>query len=146
MIDAFEELRVMRDRIDRMAENVWRSGMPRGINMDATMLVPCMDVSEKDGNLLIEMDMPGVSKEDINIKLTEVGLSVQANRKSEKEDKRDDYYRAERTWSSYGRTTSLPFKIDPEKAEAEFKDGCLKIKVPLAEEKRKEKTVKLKVN
>ena len=76
MIDAFEELRAMRDRIDRMADSMWRSVSSKMRSMDTNMLVPCMDVSEKDGNLLIEMDMPGVKKEDIDIRLTEMGLEV----------------------------------------------------------------------
>lgn len=94
-------------------------------------LMPSLDMYRSNGNLVIEIDMPGIEKKDIDLRLTEDSLSVSADRKEKKEEKREGFYRSERSWKSYSRSAALPVSVDPKKAEAKYENGTLRVTVPL---------------
>jgi HSP20 family protein len=91
---------------------------------------PVLDLYEKDGDLVVEAELPGIDKDDVKISYTETALTIQGETKQEKEEKKDDYYRSERQYGSFYRTIPLPQGIDFGKAKAEFKNGVLTIKLP----------------
>jgi HSP20 family protein len=139
--DPLAELERMRDRMNKMMDEmevkypVWK---------ESAMSV--MDMWQQDSSLIVEMEMPGLDKEDINLKATVNSLLVTAEKKKIKEQKKEGLYRSERRWKSYRRSSSLPVKIKPEDIKAEYENGILKVKAPLAEsEKKKEKKVKIEV-
>jgi HSP20 family protein len=106
--------------------------------------VPSVDVSETDGEYQIKAEIPDVKKEDVKVTLEDGVLTIQGERKQEKEDKGKKYHRVERTYGSFVRSFTLPDLVDEEKVKAEFKDGILKLQLPKSE-KARPKAIEVKV-
>src|SRR5690349_11359756 len=92
---------------------------------------PDVEMFTKDNELIIRADVPGLKKEDISIELTEDSLLLKGERKFEKEQKKEGYYRTERTYGSFYRTLPLPEGVKIENAKAQVHDGVLEITVPM---------------
>ena len=91
------------------------------------------DIYEKENNVVVEMDVPGYNKNEINIDVNKGYLTIELEKNEEKNDEEKNYIRKERTYS----TTKRQFyvgDIDEEKIKANFNDGVLKIIVPKKEE------------
>jgi len=95
---------------------------------------PAVDILEKDGNLILRAELPGMSEKEINLKLDANVLTLSGERKLENEEKRDDYRRIERSYGSFSRSFTLPESADREKVKAEYKNGVLTITIPLKPE------------
>lgn len=91
---------------------------------------PSCDIEETNDHYVISADLPGVKKEDIKIELRGKQLSITAERKEEKEEKRKGRYRSERFYGSFTRSFTLDEDIQPEQVNSEYKDGVLKIALP----------------
>lgn len=100
------------------------------------------DIYEKDGKYQVEMDIPGFEKEDITIDCEDGYLTVEASRSFEKEDKNKKYIRRERTYGKVRRQFYVG-SVDDENIKAEFKDGVLKVSVPILEEKSNKKRIEI---
>jgi len=94
--------------------------------------MPALDLYEKDHNLVVEAELPGVERKDVRISYTDNTISIRAEGRKEHEEKREGYYRAERHYGSLFRAVPLPKPVDFSKAGAEFKDGVLTVTLPLA--------------
>jgi HSP20 family protein len=105
---------------------------------------PTVDISETDGEYQIKAEIPDVKKEDVKVTLEDGVLTIQGERKQEKEEKGKKYHRIERSYGSFVRSFSLPDVIDEEKVKAEFKDGVLSLHLPKSE-KAKPKAIEVKV-
>jgi len=141
--DPFRELEDMSDRLNRMfARPAART------NGKETMIVadwvPTVDISETDGEYQIKAEIPDVKKEDVKVTLEDGVLTIQGERKQEKEEKGKKYHRVERSYGSFVRSFSLPDVIDEGKVKAEFKDGVLNLHLPKSE-KAKPKAIEVKV-
>jgi len=141
--DPFRELEEMSDRLNRMfARPAART------NGKETMIVadwvPTVDISETDGEYEIKAEIPDVKKEDVKVTLEDGVLTIQGERKREKEEKGKKYHRVERSYGSFVRSFGLPDLIDEEKVKAEFKDGVLNLHLPKSE-KAKPKAIEVKV-
>ena len=101
-----------------------------------------IDVYEKKHNVVAEMSLPGVQEADIDISIEDELLTISGQREEEQETNGKDYYSKEIKRGSFARTVRLPRIIDADKAMAEYKDGVLKVKMPIIEG-TKEKTVKV---
>lgn len=91
---------------------------------------PVLDMYEKDGNLIVETELPGIPREVVKINCSDHTLTIQGETKKEEEEKREGYYRSERRYGSFYRSVALPEGVSATKAKAEFKDGVLKITLP----------------
>lgn len=100
---------------------------------------PNVDVYEKDNNLVVEVDLPGFRPEDIEIEIKNNNLIIRGETKEEKERKEKNFWQKERKYGKIQRTINLPLAVNEEKAEAEFKDGVLKIILPKKEEDKGKK-------
>jgi len=107
--------------------------------------MPRVDVYEKGNDVLVEALLPGMKAEDVEIEVSDEYVTLIGERKLEQEDKDKNYYRKEVSYGSFKRVVGLPVKVKSEKANAEVKDGVLKITLPKAEEK-KSKKLKVKVS
>jgi HSP20 family protein len=108
-------------------------------------LMPALDVFEKEGKLHIDAELPGMKDKDIEIEVTQDALTISGEKRDEREVKGEGYYRTERSYGSFRRQVALPAGADTDKVEARFKDGVLKIEVPIkaaAEPARKRIEVK----
>jgi len=92
------------------------------------------DIYETDKDLIVEMQAPGYSKEDIKVSFQDDYLKVEGKSEEAKEEKEKNYWRKEIRKGSFVRVIPLPKKVDSKKAKANFKDGILKISLPKIEE------------
>ena len=104
---------------------------------------PTCDVFEEGNEVVVKSDLPGLNKEDVNVKLVENHLIISGERKSEDKVEQKDYMRLERSVGSFTRTVGLPEGIDSEHVKASFKDGVLEIRIPKTEGKGLVKQIKL---
>lgn len=104
-----------------------------------------VDVYEKNGNIIAEMNIPGVEPQKIDISIEGDILRLSGSREEEKETKDKNYYSKEIQRGSFERIIQLPSTVIAEKAEAQYKEGVLKITMPKKANKEGGK-VKLKVS
>ncbi len=105
---------------------------------------PQVDIFQDKKNVYVEMSLAGVKPEDIEIAVEDGVLTVSGKAEDKKEEKGKDYFRKEIRRGAFERSISLPVKVKEQKAEAEFKDGILKITLPRSTEV-KTKKVKVRV-
>jgi HSP20 family protein len=89
--------------------------------------VPPVDVYEDEHNLVLKLEVPGVNEEDLNVSVENDTLTIQGERKFEKEEKEENFHRIERRYGSFTRTFKLPNTVDTDKVEAGYEKGILKI-------------------
>jgi HSP20 family protein len=89
--------------------------------------VPAVDIYSDEQNLVLKLEVPGVNEEDLNVSVENNTLTIQEERKFEKEEKEENFHRIERRYGSFSRTFKLPSTIDAEKVEASYEKGILKI-------------------
>jgi HSP20 family protein len=89
--------------------------------------VPAVDVYEDEHNLALKLEVPGMKEEDLNVTVENNTLTVSGERKLEKEEKEENFHRIERRYGSFTRSFRLPNTVDPEKVEAGYEKGILKI-------------------
>ncbi|MBI4312251.1 MAG: Hsp20/alpha crystallin family protein [Chloroflexi bacterium] len=92
--------------------------------------LPEMDVVQEEGKLVARMDLPGVERKDIDVRVEGDLLIVQGHREQAKEVQREDYYRAERVAGEFSRCVELPDGADTGNIQATYKDGVLEVVVP----------------
>ena len=142
--DPFRELEDVSDRLNQM----FHRSAPARTNGKETMIVadwaPSVDVSETEGEYQIKAEIPDVKKEDVKVTLEDGVLTIQGQRKQEKEETGKKYHRVERSYGSFIRSFTLPDLVDEEKVKAEFKDGVLNLQLPKSE-KAKPKAIEVKV-
>lgn len=89
-----------------------------------------MDVKDTDKEVIVTAELPGVEMKDIELSLNLNNLTIKGEKRAEKEDKENGYYRMERSYGSFYRQVPLPCEIDRDKIAANFKDGVIKIVLP----------------
>lgn len=94
--------------------------------------VPVANSFDRDGNLVITMDLPGVDPKDIHVKFEEGMLTVTGERKADKEIKEEGYYRKESSYGLFERRMSVPKGITEEDIKADYVNGVLEISMPRA--------------
>jgi len=103
---------------------------PNG-QQDAAWL-PAVEVAERDGQLVVRADVPGLSKDQIRVEVEDGQLIISGERTQENEEKGEGFVRSERTYGSFYRAIPLPEGVDPEQAKATFANGVLEITMPEA--------------
>ena len=96
----------------------------------ADFFAPDADASATGENYEINMELPGVSLEDINIEVHDNNMTVRGEKKTEREEKGKTYFFSERTFGSFERSFRLPPNVEADKVSANFKDGVLAIRIP----------------
>lgn len=134
----FGLLRRMTTDIERLFDEVALDrpivGLPRLLG--DTRWVPTVDVFEKNGSLIVRADLPGLTKKDVNVEVTDHQLTIQGERKTEFEETREGVYRQERAYGSFYRAIPLPEHVKPEDVKATFANGVLEVAMPLPSAKQ----------
>jgi len=128
--DPFKEFRNLQKSMEMM--NRLFSAVERG-ESPAVDFVPAVNTREADDAYYIEVDLPGVKKEDISIDVNDNVLTISGERKVEEERKDEEFYRVESVYGKFERSFTLPEDVDADKIEAEAKDGVLTVKIPKAQ-------------
>jgi HSP20 family protein len=104
--------------------------------------LPLLDIEDTGKNLMVTAEMPGIPKENIDIKVTENSLEISAKTQEDIEEKGKEYYHRERRYKSFQRNLPLPAEVNHKKTDAKLKDGILKVILP----KKKEESLKDKIH
>ena len=119
-------------------EQLWRQDM-------SWSAAPAVDFVEKDNAYEIAADLPGLDEKNIEVKLSNGGLTIKGEKHDEKEEKRKDYHLHERHFGTFERYLRLPDGVDTDKIEANFRKGVLKVTLPKRPEAQKpEKKIEVK--
>ena len=92
--------------------------------------MPKVDVLDRDDELVIEAELPGVKKSDIDVSLSGDSITIKASTYRKEEEEKGEYQRREISRGLFSRTVTLPATIDPDRATATFEDGLLKVTLP----------------
>jgi len=106
---------------------------------------PELEVYERDNQLVVCVDLPGMKKDDIHVEITDDALVIQGERQHEFSSTQEGYQRSERNYGSFYRTVPLPDGIDPEQMRASFQDGVLKVTVPVPAQQQKHQSRRIEI-
>ena len=134
--DPFKEVATLQDRINRLFDDAFPRENDSGDDADAAGWRPAVDIFETDKAVVLEVELPGVTKEDVTVEVKENILTIKGERKGEIEDRKDTFYRRERAYGLFRRAFNLHYVVNPEKIKARFNDGVLRIEVPKPEEEK----------
>jgi HSP20 family protein len=128
----FSALQRLTDEMDRLMEDVgfgrrW-FGQPSGPGVE--LWSPQIDVFQRNNELVIKADLPGLTKDDVKVDVTEDTITLRGERRTEREEERQGVYRSERSYGSFHRVVPLPEGAITEQAKATFHDGVLEITMP----------------
>lgn len=116
---------------------------PGSLLEEPELRMPSLDVIDRDNEIVVRAEVPGIDKNDLDISLTDNLLTIKGQSSSEKKEEKGDFYRREISSSSFSRSVTLPGTVDASKANAALKDGVLEITLPKVESsKRRNITVK----
>ena len=125
----FTFLRQFMDDLDKLFYEGLQPGSRSG-ERAGTAWMPAVEVLQCDGKLVVRADVPGMSKDDIDVEIADGQLVISGERTQEHEEHRDDFYRTERVYGRFYRAIPLPERVEADKAQATFKDGVLEITIP----------------
>src|SRR3989304_4458785 len=101
--------------------------------------LPAVDVYETADNLVMKAEIPGLSRKDVTLEVSDNLLTLKGERRFEEETKRENYHRVERAYGPFKRSFSLPSYVEQDKVSAKFKDGILEVIFPKKEEVKAKK-------
>jgi HSP20 family protein len=129
--------------IDEMSGGLGRR--PRGQRAHAMEWAPSVDVLQKDGDLIVRVEMPGVKPEDIDIAVHDRVLTIYGERQVDEEEERAGYYVRELRHGSFRRSMLLAEDVDEEKIHARYQDGILEVILESAAAVREPKRIQIEV-
>ncbi|HZS04223.1 MAG TPA: Hsp20/alpha crystallin family protein [Blastocatellia bacterium] len=153
--DPFLMMNRFAEEVDRIFENF---GMGRGAlstrfgqfpargtgGTSQTLWSPQVEMFEREGKLHVRADLPGMNKDDVKVEITDGGLTIQGERRSEHKEDREGFYRSERSYGSFFRTIPLPEGVNAGNAQASFRDGVLEITMPAPQRQENRRQIEIK--
>ena len=131
------------DEMERMFEDFFGRGWMRPWRWERPFLgeqalaAPKVNVVDRDEEVLVEAEVPGVEKDDLEVSISGNMLSIRGKSEHEEKEEKGNYYRSEITRGSFARTLTLPAEVDEAKAKAELKDGVLHLALPKADKAKR---------
>jgi HSP20 family protein len=133
----FELMRRMTHEMDRAFDRIfedfgtgrgpWRS--PFAVSEGVSTWSPRIEAFQKDDQLVVRAELPGLKKDDVEVNVTEDAITIQGQRQEEHERKEEGFYHSERSYGSFFRTIPLPEGVITDSAKASFRDGVLEIRL-----------------
>lgn len=139
LANPFSLLRRLSEEMDRAFTTSW------GLGREMGSFWPAVEIKERNGNLVISADLPGLNKEDVKVEATDEGLVIHGERKREHDEAKGSWRRSERSYGEFHRAIPLPEGAQVDRAQAQFRDGVLEVRIPIpesAEHKRREIPIK----
>ncbi len=146
--DPFEDLGRMHEEMDRLFGRVFSRplwGKGKELVPFRKARVPVSDIKESEKNVIANIELPGIPKENIELNVTEDYIEVKAQQKAEKEVKKKGMYSYQSSASQFYKKLPLPAEVKPDQAVAEFKDGLLKVEIPKVKQIEHKKSTKVKI-
>jgi len=131
--DPFRDLRTLQEEVNRL----FTGSMPRGFDDEGIARgawSPSVDIYENKDQIVLEAELPGTKREDFDLSIENNVITLRGQRQFEKKDESDNYHRVERAYGSFTRSFTLPNTVTGEGANAEYKNGVLRVTLPKREE------------
>jgi len=157
MSSPFTFMRRFGEEMDRLFEDF---GMGRGLrapmfgrelgrrgdmgDMGISMWSPQVEVFERGNQLVVRADLPGMTRDDINVEFADDALVIRGERHSEREENEEGYYRSERSYGGFYRSIPLPEGVSAENANATFRNGVLEITMPAPQRAEKRRRLEIR--
>jgi HSP20 family protein len=142
-LDPFSAMRAEMDRVfDSFLGNRWGALPALFKDTGTSLAAPSVDIRENDKEIVVEAELPGLEEKDVQLSLRDGVLSIKGEKRSEREEKKDDYHLTERSYGSFQRSFRVPDSVDEEKISAGLEKGVLRVTLPKKPESVKaEKTM-----
>jgi HSP20 family protein len=140
--DPVRELDSLQSDMNRLFDGFFQG---RSANGGGRRWIPAMDLVETEDELVLRADLPGLGEDDVSVEIKDNVLTISGERKAEHEEKKEGYYRVERSFGSFSRSLTLPRGIDADAVSAGFERGVLEVRIPKPEE-RKPTRVQIGIN
>ncbi len=116
-----------------------------GSEFGAGIWSPQVEMLQHDGELIVRADLPGLTKDDLKVEITDNAITIEGERRGEKEEKREGFYRSERSYGKFYRRLPIPEGVDVKDAAATFQNGVLELKMKASKREQK-KGRRLEIN
>lgn len=137
-LDLGETFGVLQHEIDRVFDDFSHFRFGR-----LSLSAPRIDVSETDGQYVIEAELPGVDPKEVDLSLDGDVLTIKGEKRIDREDKNKDYHLVERAHGAFSRSVVLPFAADADAIKATFDKGVLRVTAPKPPEAKSEKKIEI---
>lgn len=134
-INPFGLLRRMRDEFDQVFSARGAGNQNRGDELSTVVWTPAIEVAERNGNLEVSAELPGLNPDNITVEFTNDALIIRGERQEEREETDGGVRRTELRYGQFFRAIALPDGADTEHAKAEFQNGVLRVTVPVPQER-----------
>jgi HSP20 family protein len=125
---------LLRRFMEDMEQQWGQPGMGQGGQGMATtggaFFSPPMEVFEREGHLVVRADLPGLTKDDVHVEVTDEALTIEGERRAEHEERQGGVFHSERRYGRFHRQIPLPEGVNAEQVTASFKDGVLEVSMP----------------
>lgn len=131
--DPFRDLRSLQEEVNRLfSTNLTRGFGEEGIGRGAWN--PSVDIYENKDQIVLEAELPGMNRDDFELTVENNVITLRGERQFEKKDETDNYHRVERSYGSFTRSFTLPQTVSTEGANAEYRNGVLRVTLPKRQE------------
>jgi len=137
--DPFRNIAALQDRINRLFEDAFPHKGDEEEDLSVCAWRPLVDIFDTNEGIAMQVDLPGVKKDDVSVEVKNNMLTIQGLRQVESSVGDEKYYRRERTCGTFQRSFALRYPIAPESIKASFKNGVLTIHIPKPEEEKPKK-------
>jgi HSP20 family protein len=132
--DPFKNINTLQERINRLFEDAFPRTAGDEEDLSICAWRPPVDIYETDDGVVIQVDLPGVQKQDVSVEVKNNLLTIQGQRIIASAVDDDRYYRRERSCGTFQRSFTLRTAVSPEQIKATFKNGVLTVQIPKSEE------------
>jgi HSP20 family protein len=145
----FTFMRKFSEEMDHIFEDFggrgWLTPMLDKAQLPQGVWSPQVEMFERNNELVLRADLPGLTRDDINVELADDSITIEGERKSEHEETGEGYYRSERSYGKFYRRIPMPEGVKAEDAKASFSNGVLEVIMPAAK-RGERKTRRLEID
>ncbi len=142
-----DEMSRIQRQMDRLFSNFWNTSENKTNFLDKIPLdyrKAKADFIETENEFILEVELPGIEKEDIKLNVTDRGIELKAEKKEEKGEKTKESYSYAKSYAGFYRSIDLPIEADKENMDASYKNGILTVHIPIKKNIKQKKEVKIK--
>ena len=144
-LEPFRGLRRLEREMDRLFGGFFERPILHWHPDENVIRIPSVDMRETDTELILTAELPGVTRENLDLEVTPEMLRLRGEIREEREEKEPTYHRCERVWGSFERIIPLPTEVVSDQVKATLKDGVLEVRLPKTEHAKAETPRKIKI-
>jgi HSP20 family protein len=140
-------LALMRRVMEDMEQQWGQLGQSRGgqgtTTMGSALMAPPIEMFEREGHLVVRADLPGLTKDDVQVEVTDEALTIEGERRSEQEERQGACFHSERRYGTFHRHIPLPEGVNADQVTASFKDGVLEVSMPAPQRHKRGRQIEI---